>query len=126
MSLQVGDPYEVLSPAYLADSVSVQAGRDVEFGLSPPWDWRQRPTINITCGGTAKFNGCGSLDLMWTLGSGGDALRLSPSRAEYARPGQGERLRLRLRLRWGQGSLRRQLVDRPRESGDHVIHRTGR
>jgi len=58
VSLQVGDPYEVLSLPYLADSVSVQAGRDVEFGYLRLGTSDSAHTINVTCGGTAKFNGC--------------------------------------------------------------------
>lgn len=56
--LQVGDPYEVLSLPHLADTVTVQAARDVEFGfLSLGVDGNPH-TVNITCGGSAQFNGC--------------------------------------------------------------------
>lgn len=56
--LQVGDAYEVLTLPYLADSVSVQAGRDVEFGYLRIGTSSSPHTINIMCGGTTKMNGC--------------------------------------------------------------------
>lgn len=57
-ALQVGDPYEVLTLPYLTDSVSVQSGRDVEFGYLRIGTSGSPHTINITCGGTTKLNGC--------------------------------------------------------------------
>lgn len=56
--LQVGDPYEVLTLPYFADSITVQGTQDVEFGYLRLGTGGNPHTVDVTSGAVAQFDGC--------------------------------------------------------------------
>jgi hypothetical protein len=57
-SLQVGDPYEVLSFPSFADAVTIEGAQDVEFGYLVIGTGGQAHTVYATSGAVVKFDGC--------------------------------------------------------------------